>query len=449
MVLVVMMIALVQGKRGNCDKSMNNKVIRNAGWLIGGNIVHKLIAFIIGIWTARYLGPGDYGLITYASAYTTFFFSIATLGINSVIVKKFIDEPEQEGTTLGTTLVLQGIASIFSIFVILGVVFVVDYGETVTILVVFLCSLGLFFQELDTIKYWFQSKLESKYAAIATTISYLISSLYKVILLVLGKSVIWFAVATSVDYIVVAIILFGVYRRKNGPKLRFSKSVAIDLLKNSYHYILSGLMVSIYGATDKLMLKQFLGEEAVGYYGTAVAVATMWAFVLSAIIDSLKPVIMELYNKNREAYVQKNIVLYRIIFYLSVFVSIFMTIFAELGVNLLYGQEYLGAVSPLRIVTWYVAFSYLGVARDIWVVCENQQRYLPGIYLGSALVNVVLNAALIPVWGASGAALASLVCQICTIMVMPLFVKSMRPNVKMMAAAVFFGRSKQNRRKEK
>ena len=87
-----MMIALVQGKRGNCDKSMNNKVIRNAGWLIGGNIVHKLIAFIIGIWTARYLGPGDYGLITYASAYTTFFFSIATLGINSVIVKKFIGE---------------------------------------------------------------------------------------------------------------------------------------------------------------------------------------------------------------------------------------------------------------------------------------------------------------------------------------------------------------------
>ncbi len=422
---------------------LNNKVIHNAGWLIGGNIVHKLIAFIIGIWTARYLGPGDYGLITYASAYLTFFFSLATLGIQSVIVKRFVDEPDQEGTTLGTTLVLQGSASLLSILVILGVVFFVDYGETVTILVVFLSSLGLFFQVLDTVKYWFQSKLESKYAAIATTVSYLISSLYKLLLLVLGKSVAWFAVAGSVDYVVVAVILFAVYKRKGGPRLRFSKEVAIDLLRNSYHYILSGLMVSIYGATDKLMLKQFLGEESVGYYGTAVSIANVWVFVLSAIIDSLKPVIMELHNKSRKEYIRKNVLLYRIVFYLSVFVSVFMTLFAELGVTLLYGKEYMGAVAPLRIITWYVAFSYLGVARDIWVVCEKQQKYLPGIYLGSAVVNVALNAALIPFLGASGAALASLVCQICTIMVMPLFAKGLRPNVRLMLAAVFFKGSKE------
>ena len=162
----------------------------------------------------------------------------------------------------------------------------------------------------------------------------------------------WFAVAASLDHIVVAIILFGVYKGKGGPRLRFSKAIAADLLKNSYHYILSGIMVSIYGATDKLMLKQFLNEESVGYYGTAVSIATMWVFILSAIIDSLKPVIMDLFNKNYEAYIRKNILLYRIIFYLSIGVSIFITIFAEFGVGLLFGSDYLGAVTPLRIVTW-------------------------------------------------------------------------------------------------
>ena len=114
-----MMTIFILRKRRSKNKQMRNKVIYNAGWLIGGNIVHKLIAFIIGIWMARYLGPSDYGLITYASAYTTFFFSLATLGINSVIVKKFIDNPRQEGYTLGTTLVLQGAASLLSILMIL------------------------------------------------------------------------------------------------------------------------------------------------------------------------------------------------------------------------------------------------------------------------------------------------------------------------------------------
>ena len=81
---------------------LKNKVVKNAGWIIGGRVVHMICAFVVSILTARYLGPGNYGLINYATAYTTFFYSICTLGINSVLVKAFIDEPEKEGETLGT-----------------------------------------------------------------------------------------------------------------------------------------------------------------------------------------------------------------------------------------------------------------------------------------------------------------------------------------------------------
>ncbi len=427
----------------NLIKSFSkNRVAKNAGWLIGGNIVYKLIAFIVGIWTARYLGPGNYGLIDYAAAYTTFFFSLSTLGINSVIVKKFVDKPDREGATLGTTLVLQCISSFVSILMILAIVFVVDFGEKVTITVVFLSSLGLLFQQLDTIKYWFQSKLESKYASISTIIAYTITSLYKVVLLILNKSVEWFALAASIDYLCMAIILFYAYKKKSGPKLCFSFEDAKDLLKKSYPFILSGLMISIYGATDKLMLKQMLNEEAVGFYGTAVSISNIWVFVLAAVIDSMKPMIMELYNKNKLEYRKKNIQLYRIVFYLSLSVSLIITVFADFGVTLLYGEAYKGTVLPLRIVTWYVAFSYLGVARDAWVVCENHQKHLPKLYIGAALINVALNFTLIPIIGASGAALASLLTQVSTIFLTPLFIKAMRPNVKMMCEAIFFKRLK-------
>ncbi len=409
-----------------------SKSFKNAIWLIGGNIIHKVIAFVIGLWTARYLGPGNYGLINYANAYITFFFSLATLGINSVIVKKFIDDPEREGTTLGTTLVLQCVASILSVGMIFGIVCIADFGEPLTILVVLLSSLGLFFQQFDTVKYWFQSKLASKYAAVATIMAYIVTSAYKVILLIFGKNVTWFALATSLDYVCVAIILYSVYRHKKGPRLRFSYHTAKELLSSSCHYILSGLMVSIYGATDKLMLKQMLNEEAVGFYGTAVSLANVWVFILVAIIDSLNPVIMSLHNTDQKAYLRKNRQLYSIVFYLSLLVSVLFTVFSELAIQILYGDAYAGAAAPLRVITWYVAFSYLGVARNVWVVCENKQRYLSGIYIGSAVVNVVLNAVMIPVLGATGAAIASLISQVCTIFVIPLFIKEMRPNVKLM-----------------
>lgn len=418
-----------------------SRVKRNAGWLIGGNIVNKLVAFIVNIWTARYLGPSNYGLINYAAAYTTLFFSLCTLGINSVIVKELIDHSDDEGTTMGTTLVLQGASSLLSIGMICLIVFFLNSGEKQTLLVTFLCSLGLFFQMMDSLKYWFQSKLESKYAAIATTVAYTISSLYKVVLLITGKSVVWFAIATSVDYLCVAIILYATYRKMNGPRFRFSKEKAKSLFFSSYHFILSGLMISIYGATDKLMLKNMMDESAVGYYGTAVSICNVWVFILAAIIDSYKPVITELHNTNYKEFENKNIQLYSIVFYCSVTVSLLITVFAQFGINLLYGKAYLPAVQPLRIITWYVAFSYLGVARDTWIVCERKQKYLPLIYMGAAVTNVILNTIMIPNWNASGAAFASLVTQISTVFVFPLIIKDFRPNVKLMTRAVMLKRN--------
>ena len=67
---------------------------------------------------------------------------------------------------------------------------------------------------------------------------------------------------------------------------------------------------------------------------------------------------------------------------------------------------------------------------------EGKQRYLKYMYLGAAILNVPLNALLIPMWGASGAAFASLITQIFTSIILPLFFKEMRPNAKLMLDAI-------------
>lgn len=420
----------------NLGKFLKNKTLRNAGWIIGGRLINKVLVFFVGVLTARYLGPGNYGLIDYAAAYTTFFASLCNLGINSVIIKDFVDHPEEQGTAIGTTLVLRAVSSGLSALVIVGIVFLVEGNEPVTLAVVALSSLGLIFQVFDSFKQWFQYRLQSKYAAIATVIAYLAVSVYKILLLAWGKSVIWFALATSVDYIALAVCLILAYRHNQGPHLAFSWKKAKQLLTSSHSYILSGLMISIYAATDKLMLKQMMDETAVGYYGLAVSLSTAWGFVLEAIIDSVYPSVIQAHGKDQQSFLRKNRQLYALVIYGALGVSSVICVFAEPIVWLLYGKAYAPAVLPLRIVVWYTAFSYLGGARNAWIVSENKQKYLKYLYCGAAVINVVLNSLLIPQYGTVGAAAASLVTQISTTVLLPALIPALRPNAKLMVEAL-------------
>ena len=415
-----------------------NKEVKNAGWLITGKIIQMIISFLVSIFTARYLGPSNFGLINYAGAYVAFFTSLCTLGINSVIVKDFVDNPDQQGQTIGTTIGLRAVSSFLSALMIIAIIAVVDRGETTTLIVAALCSTQLLFHVFDTINYWFQSRYESKITAITTLVAFTITAIYKVVLLVLKKDVTWFAFATSIDYICLGLLLYLSYRKAGGPKFSFSMTKGKQLLEKSYHYILSGMMVAIYGQTDRFMLKQMLSQATVGYYSLAASVNNMWVFVLQAIIDSVYPTIMRLYKKGDiEGYKRKNRQLYAIVIYTSIFVAVMFVLFGKLAITTIYGDKYEASAMPLKIITWYTIFSYLGVARNAWIVCENKQKYLKYMYLTAAISNVILNLLMIPIWGASGAAAASLITQILTSMVLPCFIKEMRPNVKLMVDAFF------------
>lgn len=418
------------------NKIRNNKEINNASWMIVGRIFQMILTFFVSIITARFLGPSNFGIINYASAYVAFFTSLCTLGLDSIIVKDLIENPKEQGAAIGTSIFMRGISSSIAIILVVIIVTIVDHGERETIIVTALCAVALIFQSVDIISYWFQSKYESKINTIATLVAYVVSSLYKIILLIMRKGVRWFAFASSIDFICCAIMLLISYKKYNGPKLKVSIAKGKELLSQSYHYILSGMMVAIYGQTDKIMLKQMLDEKSVGYYSLAFSVNSMWVFVLTAIIASLSPTIIRLYNDgNKEEFDRKNRQLYALVIYISIFVAAFFVLFGKIAVTLVYGEAYSPAGTTLKIIAWYTIFSYLGVARNPWIVCTNNQKYLKYMYLSAAIMNIILNACLIPICGTSGAAFASLITQICTSLILPAIIKDMRPNTILMIEA--------------
>lgn len=421
----------------NLKRALNNRVVSNAGWLMAGKMIQMAINLAISMLTARFLGPSNYGLISYAGAYTAFFSSLCELGIHSVVVKDIVAREKNDGLIMGTSVGMRLTAGILSTVTIVGVSLIADAGEPLTQQVVLLCATSLIFKSLDAFEFWFQAKLRSKVTAIVTLAAHIITSIYKIVLLVRRMPVIYFAAVSSIDYFCIGMMLYLCYKKQCGERLLFSGSYGKQVLKKGYHYVLSGMMISIYGQTDKIMLKHMISEAELGYYSTAASLCNCWCFVLSAIISSMYPVIIEAFKNSKEDFDRKNKMLYAIVFYTSACVSLMLTLFGRFAISLLYGEAYIPAANPLRIITWYTAFSYLGVARDVWIVCMEKQKYLKYIYLSAAVVNVILNMAFIPLWGASGAAVASLAAQIATIVV-PFFIKDMRENSVLMVKAILF-----------
>jgi O-antigen/teichoic acid export membrane protein len=278
------------------------------------------------------------------------------------------------------------------------------------------------------VQYWFQAKLKSKYVSVVALVAYTLMSAYKIFLLIIKAKIYWFALSQSIDFMVIAVALLIIYKKIGTHQFRFSKDAMMRMWKKSKHYIVSSLMITIFVQTDRIMIKLMVGDEANGYYASAVNCSNITSFVFAALIDSFRPSIFEAKKSSESAFKLNMTRLYSIIIYVSLAQCVVITLGAPLIIKLLYGSQYAPASPALRLIVWYTTFSYLGSVRNIWILSENKQKYLWILNLSGALMNVALNAVLIPTWGIMGASFASLVTQIFTNVIMNILVYPIREN---------------------
>ena len=413
-----------------------NRVVKNASWIIGIQIVKSLLGLVISMLTARFLGPSNFGLINYAASIVAFVTPIMYLGLNGVLVQEIVNTPEKEGEILGTSVTMTFLSSLLCVIGVISFAAAVNRGERETVIVCALYSTLLIFQSLELLNYWFQAKLLSKYASGVALFAYAVISGYKIYLLAAHKSIYWFALSNALDYMIIVIGLFIVYKRLGGGRLRFNLSTARRLWGKSRYYIVSNMMIAIFAQTDRIMLKLMINDAATGYYSAAVACAGMTGFVFSAIIDSFRPMIFDDKKNNEKQYEKDMCRLYGIIIYLSLIQSLAITLFSGLIIQILYGAAYSASINALKLIVWYTTFSYLGSVRNIWILAENKQKYLWIINLSGALANVALNYILIPITGIMGAALASLVTQIFTNVIIGFIIRPIRYSNTLMLRAL-------------
>ena len=416
----------------DAKRIFENRVVKNASWIILCRVAQMLINLVVGMLTARYLGPSNYGLINYAKSVVAFAMPIMQLGLSNILVQEIVHAQDNEGELLGTSMTLSLLSSFFCVIGVFVFATLANRNESDTIIVCMLCSLSLVFTAVELINYWFQAKLLSKYSALVMFFAYTIIAAYRVILLMTGKSVFWFAASQPLDCMMIGFAEVIIYKRLGGGRLSFSWETAKRLFSKSRYYIISSLMVTVFAHTDKIMLKLMINDEDTGYYSAAVTCASLSGFFFAAIIDSMRPSIFSAQKQSEERFQERLTLLYSIVIYLSLLQSLVMTIAARFIITMLYGEEYSLASGALRIVVWYTTFAYLGSVRNIWILAKNKQKYLWIINMSGAIANVVLNFALIPLCGLHGAAAASLITQIFTNVIIGYIIRPISYNNKIM-----------------
>ncbi len=426
----------------------NKKVTKNTMWIMAERIVQMLISLVVGVISARYLGPSNYGILNYGASLVVLFTAISKLGLETVMIKDLVDDRKKNGVILGTAMVMRLISSGLSILCITIIVMVLKPNDNVILVTSVLQAIAMIFQIYEILDFWFQSNLNSKYVSIAKTVAYVVVAGYKILLLILKKPVEWFAFSTTLDYLLILIMTFCMYKKNGGQKLKFSFKISKSLISRSYHFIISGIMVSIYGQMDKLMIGSYIGEKEVGLYSAATTISTMWSFIPDAIINSMRPVIYEANKVSKELYLKRQRLLYAIIFWLGIFFAMGITIFSTLIINIIYGKDYIAAKPALLVSAWYPTFAYLGVARNTWTVVNNKIKYTKRYIFWGAFTNVIFNCLLIPKWGGFGAAIATLIAEITVAIISPLFYKETRISVKHIMEAIVLKDLRKEHKKE-
>lgn len=390
--------------------SQRQHIILNTGWLLADRALRMIVGLLVGVWTARYLGPEQFGLYNYAVAFVFLFGTIAALGgLDGIVVRDIVRESFAKEEILGTAFALRLAAGLLTFLLAVGVGIMLHSGDAQRVMLVGLIAASQLFLAFDTIDFWFQSQVQSKYTVYAKNAAFLIMCAVRVGLILAQATLMAFAVAALCEVMLGAgmLVVFYLKVAKQNMNWRVSLVRAKAILALSWPLILAGGASAIYMKIDQVMVGNLLGDKAVGVYSAAVKVTEVWNIIPLAIMSSLYPSFIAIHQVSQDRYYERWVKVMRWMFWGAVALSATIAACSRPIVEVLYGEGYAQAAGIVAI------HSYSGIGMSVSAVLNYQfaldgqtRMNLYGSALG-AIVNVGLNVLFIRAYEVKGAAVAS------------------------------------------
>ncbi len=389
------------------------KYFRNMGWMFFGKIASLIISFIATAYIARNLGPINYGQLSYAISYIGLFGFIAGLGLDQIVYRDIIKYPGEKNKYLSTAFTIKSVAAVVTIFICTSVAFFLS-DKDVSLFLIFIISLTFLFNPFQLLNYEFQAEAKSKYPTLVSLITVLILNILKIIVIFNKQGVIYLALIILLEPILMGAGLIyyriKIYGRFTG--FTFDKNIAKNLLKDSFPLIFATAFFGVYARIDQVMIKNILNSEAVGLYDAAVKVSELWYFLPNIIVVSLFPAIINAKKISEDLYYRRLKKLFTIVLIVSISTAIITTLLSKYFILIIFGISFIGAINVLNIYVWSNIGATLNMLSQQILISENLSKKISTMLFLGMIINISLNIWLIPTYGISGAAVATLISYI-------------------------------------
>ena len=427
------------------DLRNNQNIMRyfhNTSWMFAEQGVKIISAIFVGIYVARYLGPIQFGLLSYAIAIVAVFMALSRLGMESILVRELVVHPEEIRQYLGTAFSLMLIAAIIGVGFISGIIHLFE-NDPDTKVYIWIISIGLIFQTFLVIDYSFQSQVKAKYSSIAKSMAFTLGALIKIYLVLIQADLLLLVISYAFDYVLIALflIIMHIKKRQLNFLLVFNFHLIKPLLKSAWPMVMSALAIILYMRTDQIMIKNMLDAEQLGLYAAMTRIYEGWIMIPVILSASLLPAIVKAKSLSLVKYQQGLTFLFALVFWSGIVVAVITTFFSKVIIEVTFGMAYLPASQVFVIIMWSAAFAALGSVTLRYLVAEKMEKKIAIRTVVALTINLALNFLLIPIYGINGAAVATLICIVSANYLIDYLDSDLKQLLTLKNKAIFFGLS--------
>ncbi len=374
-------------------------------------ILSRLLAIATTVIIARSLGPDGKGILTLVALIPSLLMLASNLGIERSNIY-YIGQKRFEVRDLAiNSFLFSFIAGITIVGLFLGVFGYVQryFFQDVASLYIYIILISVPFLLLN--RYFLLILLAVNRVREAAALP-LLHSAAKLLLIFLVLYVFEKGILGAVAVSVIVDVLIGcitglLILKRTGISFSFN----LHILKESISYGIKGYLANVFGfliyRLDMFMVSYFMGVTSVGYYSIAVGVAEAVLYIPRAVGTILFP---QISRSSPEVANRTTAIVCRLTFFVSIVACLALGLVSRPLVTILYGTTFLPSVIPLLALLPGIAILTI----DSVLCADLSGRGRPEIAMyaaGAAVIsNVGLNILLIPLWGITGAAIASSLC---------------------------------------
>lgn len=374
---------------------------------LGLRFISNAILFVI---IARYLGAEEFGKFTLAISITGIFLVIVDYGFNMQIVRDIATDRSNISSLVNSIITSKLILSVISTVVLVVVLYFIGYPAK-TMLIIWIAWIAMLFYSFGQFcNSLFRGFNKFQFETYPTILLNIIQIVLVVIFLICGLSTLSIMIAYLISRIVYFIISFSYVRLKlMRISYRFSFGDGLKSLRESLSFGIHTIISALYFQIDTVLLSYFKGDIEVGYYQAAMrlVLATM---ILSDIISAaFFPIIAKSSVYDKATFEKMSVKFNKYLILSGCGFASVLYLLAEPIILSLYGNAYHTSITLLQLLSIVVLLRFAGGAyAAVITVTDNQGLRAAGVFV-SLIVNLMLNYMLIPLYGASGAAISSII----------------------------------------